>query len=386
MQPADFSEAKSGRLLKASQGFWTFIPDPLPPALLPSWELMRVISEADRRLSELAGVAQTLPNPHLLIGPFIRKEAVLSSKIEGTQASLSDLFFFEASGISDAKTPDVREVDNYVKALEYGLKRMHELPISLRLIREMHEHLMKGVRGDHLTPGEFRRSQNWIGTPGCTLMDAVYVPPPVPEMNDSLGDLEKYLHSPNTLPPLVRLALIHYQFETIHPFLDGNGRIGRLLITLLLCSDQLLSQPLLYLSAFFEKHRDEYYARLRGVSHKGEWNAWIEFFLQGVAEQSKDAVLRSRRLLALWQTYRQKMQSARSSALQLTLIDELFSYPAMTIPQAARRLKVTPRSAQLNVDKLMKADILKEATGRQRGRIYIAPEIIRIIEASEIPG
>ncbi len=383
MKPEDFSEAKSGRLLKATQGYWAFIPNILPPALPPSWELTRLISEADRRLSELAGVAQTLPNPHLLIGPFIRKEAVLSSKIEGTQASLSDLFFFEASGITDAKAPDVREVENYVKALEYGLKRLEDIPISLRLIREMHERLMKGTRGDHLTPGEFRRSQNWIGPHGCTLMDAAFVPPPVAEMTDTLGELEKYLHAETPLPPLVRMALIHYQFETIHPFLDGNGRIGRLLITLLLCSDRLLPQPLLYLSAFFERHRNEYYARLRGVSHRGEWIAWIEFFLQGVAEQSKDAVLRSNRLLKLWHSYRQKMQSARSSALQLTLIDELFSYPAMTVTQAAKRLHVTPRSAQLNVDKLIKAGILKEATGRQRGRVYVAPEIIHIIEAGE---
>ena len=229
-------------------------------------------------MSELAGAARTLPNPHLLIGPFIRREAVLSGRIEGTQASLSDLFFFEASGAADPAVPDVREVSNYVKALEHGLARLDALPISLRLIREIHAKLMEGVRGEHLTPGEFRRSQNWIGAPGCTLMEAIFVPPPEEEMMECLGELEKYLHEPSALLPLVRLALVHYQFETIRPFLDGNGRIGRLLITLLLCAEGLLSEPLLYLSAYFERHRQDYYRCLLDVSHAGQWSHWISFF------------------------------------------------------------------------------------------------------------
>lgn len=333
-------------------------------------------------MSELAGVARTLPNPHLLIGPFIRREAVLSSRIEGTQASLSDLLFFEASGSVDPKAPDVREVSTYVKAMEYGLARLKKFPVSLRLFRELHEQLMAGVRGDHLTPGEFRRSQNWIGPPGCTLMDATYVPPPTDEMHDALGHLEQYLHAPSSLPLLIRLAGIHYQFEAIHPFLDGNGRIGRLLITLLLCSEEALSEPLLYLSAYFERRREDYYRFLLGVSQAGRWDEWISFFLQGVAEQSKDAISRSGQLLDLWQTYRAMLQSARSSALQLQLVDELFSYPAITIAQAAKRLKVTQRSAQLNVEKLVRKGILREGTGRKRNRVFVAPEIIKITEAS----
>ena len=383
MEVAEFTEDQAGKLVRAPQGYWAFVPNPLPPSVNLTWDLVGKISQADRALSELAGAARTLPNPHLLIGPFIRREAVLSSRIEGTQASLSDLFFFEASGTIDPQTPDVREVSNYVKALEHGLSRLKKLPVSLRLMREMHEQLMGGARGDHLTPGEFRRSQNWIGPPGCTLMDAVYVPPPEAEMTEALGHLEEYLHSASLLPPLVRLALVHYQFEAIHPFLDGNGRIGRLLLTLLLCSEGLLPHPLLYLSAYFERHRKEYYRLLLAVSQSGQWSEWISFFLRGVAEQSRDAIKRSDRLLELWQGYRAQLQSARSSALLLELVDNLFSNPAITVTQAAKRLGVTHRSAKLNIDKLVHKNILKEATGRKRNWIFVAPEIINIIEAQK---
>ena len=381
MQPDSFSSSAPGQVRRMPQGYWAFIPHPLPPDLQPSWELARRTSEADRALSELAGIARTLPNPHLLIGPFIRREAVLSSRIEGTQASLSDLFYFEGSGLLVSRAPDVREVANYVDALEYGLKRITELPISLRLMREMHARLISGVRGEQLTPGEFRRSQNWIGPPGCTLSDATYVPPPEGEMREALGELEKYLHAPSPLPPLVRLALVHYQFEAIHPFLDGNGRIGRLLITLLLCAEGLLPLPLLYLSAYFERHRPEYYRWLLGVSQQGQWPEWISFFLQGVEEQARDAIKRSSRLLDLWRSYRERLQSARSSPLELQLVDELFSSPAISAARATELLGVTPRAAQHNIDKLVSEGILEETTGRQRNRIYAASSIIQIIEA-----
>ena len=384
MQPSDFKKDKAGKIIKAPRGYWAFVPNSLPPALRLTWELVSENSTADRALSELAGVARTLPNPHLLINPFIRREAVLSSRIEGTQASLSDLLFFEASGQKEPHPPDVREVSNYVKALEYGLKRLEKLPVSLRLIREMHQHLMEGVRGEHLTPGEFRRSQNWIGPPGCTLMEATFVPPPEEEMKEALDLFEKYLHSPSGLPPLIRLALIHYQFEAIHPFLDGNGRIGRLILTLLVCAEKLLPQPLLYLSAYFEQHRQQYYDSLLAVSQAGTWSEWVAFFLRGVAQQSQDAILRSDRLLNLWQEYRRKLQSPRASALSLQLVDELFSYPAMTIAWAAKRLDVTPRSAQLNIEKLVRAEILREETGKRRNRVFVASEIVRTIEARKI--
>ncbi len=362
------------------QNYWAFIPNPLPPPLIMPNELIREISVADRSLGELNGATRMLPNPHLLIGPFVRREAVLSSRIEGTQASLSDLFFFEASGQSQGQS-DVREVANYVHALEYGLKRLETLPLSSRLMREMHEKLMHGVRGEHFTPGEFRRSQNWIGPPGCTLMDATFVPPPVEEMRAALDALEKYLHAPSELPSLVRLALIHYQFETIHPFLDGNGRIGRLLITLLLCKEGLLAKPFLYLSAYFERNRNSYYRHLLSLSQENRWHEWISFFVRGVAEQSQDAVKRTDKLLHLWQRYREELQTTRSSTILLGIVDDLFRNPAMTAPHVAKRFKITLRSAQQNINKLVAAGILKEATGRQRNRVYVAQEVLRAVEA-----
>lgn len=381
MNRSDFKENKPGKVIKTLQGYWAYLPNPLPPQLPISWDLAKEISEADRSLSELSGVAQTLPNPHLLINPFIRREAVLSSRIEGTQASLSDLFFFEASEIVPAKSPDVREVSNYVKALEYGLKRIKELPLSRRLISELHALLLKGVRGEHLTPGHFRNTQNWIGPAGCTLMEATFVPPPSHEMEEAMSQLEKYLHAPSSLPLLVKYALVHYQFEVIHPFLDGNGRIGRLLITLLLCLEGILPQPLLYLSAYFEKNREEYYRLLLAVSQTGAWSEWIIYFLRGVKEQSRDALKRSNRLILLQQEFRQKLQTKRSSALSLRLSDELFQYPAITAAQVSEKFKITPRAAQQNIQKLIGASILKEATGKQRNRVYIAEAIIKIIEA-----
>ena len=383
MQPSDFTQDKYGRLLKGPHGYWAYVPGPLPPAIDITIDIVRELSDADRALSELVGVARTLPNPHLLIGPFVRREAVLSSRIEGTQASFSDLLFFESANLKEKEIPDVREVSNYVKALEYGLNRLRDLPLSLRLIREIHGILLERVRGQRQTPGEFRRSQNWVGPPGCTLMDATYVPPPVDEMRNALDRFEKYLHAKSDLPPLIRLALIHYQFEAIHPFLDGNGRVGRLLVTLLLCSEGLLPEPLLYLSAFFERYRDEYYRRLLEVGQRGKWKDWIIYFLRGVTSQSRDAIRRSDRLLALWQKYRADLQETRASALLLQLVDELFSYPAITNRSAAQKLSVTPRSAQLNIEKLERANILREATGKLRNRVYVAHEIISIIERGE---
>jgi Fic family protein len=385
MQPDDFRPDAAGRVVRAPEGYWAFLPDPLPPALEPSWDLFSRLSEADRALSELAGRAANLPNPHLLIAPFLRREAVLSSRIEGTQASLSDLFFFEAGSASarsaTRRVPDdVQEVANYVRALEYGLKRTATLPISLRLIREIHGRLMKGVRGNHLTPGEFRRTPNWIGSAGCTLMDATYVPPPVPDMHDALDRFEKYLHQRPTLPPLVRLALLHYQFEAIHPFVDGNGRVGRLLIPLLLCHEGLLPQPLLYLSAYFERHRPEYYRHLLTVSQTGSWADWVVFFLTGVADQARDALARSARLIDLRERHRRKLASARSSALLLSTVDLVFELPVLSIAMVASRLRVTPRSAALNVGKLVDAGILVETTGRARGRFFMARRVIEIVE------
>ncbi len=383
MRPEAFIDGHPGTLVRVGSGptlYWAYVPDPLPPEFPWGLPVVTLLSAADRALGRLSGVGQNLPNPHLLIGPFMRREAVLSSRIEGTEASLSDLLLFEAAPESDPRVPDAREVLNYVRALEHGLARQTTLPMSLRLLREMHAILLEGVRGQGRTPGEFRRSQNWIGPPGCTLADATFVPPPPDRLPEALSAFEKYLHARSDLPPLVRLALIHYQFEAIHPFLDGNGRVGRLLITLLLCMEGIVPGPLLFLSAYFERHRDDYYKGLLGVSHGGRWIEWVEFFLRGVAEQAMDAVERATRLIALREEFRSRLAAGRSSAFPLRLADELFAYPAISVPMAARLLGVTHRAAQLNVNKLVAAGIIREATGRKRNRVYVADEIVKVVE------
>ena len=365
------------RVYVAGGDYHAFVPYALPPALAWTPELVADLSDADRALGELAGLGRALPNPHLLIVPFMRREAVLSSQIEGTRASLSDLYAYEAVGLPS----DVREVHNYVRALEYGLERLSTLPLSLRLIRELHGQLMEGARGQGQTPGEFRRSQNWIGSPNCTLRDAAFVPPPVPEMKEALRSLESYLHDKSGLPPLIRLGLIHYQFEAIHPFLDGNGRVGRLLTTLLLCAWGLLPQPLLYLSAYFEAHRQAYYDHLLAVSERGAWEAWLRFFLRGVRQQSGDAVLRARRLQQLREEYRQRLQGARAAARLLRMVDLLLARPIVSIPQAAQALGVSHQSAGRYVEALQAAGILREITGRARDRAYRADAVLEAISA-----
>ena len=367
-------------MVRTATGYSAFVPRPLPPDLSLGPQLIGVLSQADRTLGHLAGVGETLPNPYLLIGPFARREAVLSSRIEGTQASASDLFFFEAAPEGRPRVEDVREVANYVGALRTALDPDRALPVSLRLIRDLHRSLLSDVRGGAATPGEFRTTQNWIGEPGCSLDQAKFVPPPVPEMNEALDAFEKYLHAPSDLPPLIRMALIHYQFEAIHPFVDGNGRIGRLLISLLLCEEKILPSPLLYLSAFFERHRKEYYDHLLAISQRGDWEGWVEFFLRGVADQAADAVRRAARLRELREQYLRKVQTARSSALLVKLIEKLFDRPAVNVAGTARFLGITQRSASLDIGKLVDAGILEEATGRSRGRIFVARDLVRLVE------
>jgi Fic family protein len=383
-----FTPQARRNVIRTSGGYYAYVPPTLPPKIGITWALASQLSEADRAVSQLAGVARTLPNPHLLISPFLRREAVLSSRIEGTQASLTDLLAYEASPATPtpanrASRSDVQEVHNYVLALDYGLPRLADLPISSRLIREMHEQLMKGVRGESATPGQFRTSQNWIGSPNCSLNDATYVPPPVNEMHQSLNDLEKFLHSENELPPLVQIAIAHYQFEAIHPFLDGNGRIGRLLLVLLLCARGILPAPLLYLSAYFEQHRTDYYNGLLSVSRKEDWVSWITYFLKAVTTQSNDAVARSTSLIDLQNRYRDRLLESRATSNLLRLMDHLFTDPAITLGSTARFLECTPRTAQLNIDKLVDNGILNEVTGRQRDRIFMATEIIGVIDSPE---
>lgn len=377
------SGAAPGRLVSSIAGgerVQAFVPAGLPPELNLDASLFGRLSEADRALGELAGTGLNLPNPHILIRPFIRREAVASSRIEGTQADLSDLYKYEAgeAPAEPDRRSDVQEVDNYVRALEYGLERVDTLPVSLRLLRELHERLLRGVRGQHRAPGEFRSQQNWIGAPGTASSEARYIPPPVPEMGDALGELERYLHADAQLPPLVRIGLIHYQFEAIHPFVDGNGRIGRVLITLLLVHWELLSLPLLYLSSFFERNRTEYYDRLLAVSRRGEWHDWLEFFLTGVATQSRDAIDRATTLRELRAEWREQVMEPRASALLPPLIDFLFEQPILTIPQVERELDVAYSTAMRNVRRLVALGIL-EAGDRSYRKQYIANGILEAV-------
>ena len=381
MDPTDFTDDAPGELVETIEGLWAFVPDPLPPRFDIGPATIKKLSAADFALGELRGIGQMLPNAQLLIAPFLRREAVLSSRIEGTIASLDQLIMFEVEPSRESQNPDVGEVANYVSAMEYGLKRLDELPVSLRLIRELHEKLLRGVRGQDRRPGEFRQTQNAIGQQGLPVEEARYIPPPVAQMTQALSDLELFIHGSSDLPFLVQLALVHYQFEAIHPFLDGNGRIGRLLLSLLICEKGYLTHPMLYLSGFLEKHRDRYINSLLRVSQSGDWAGWIDFFLEGVAEQSHDAVERSGLLLALHQQYREKAQTARASALPLLLIDQLFQIPALTMTMARGLLDVTQVSAQRSVERLVDLGILEEVTGQQRNRLYLAREILNTVNS-----
>jgi len=384
MNPRDFENTTAGRCTKTLGKYWAFVPAPLPPRIKYDRNLVNLLCEARGLLGELSGTGRLLPNPYLLISPYIRREAVSSSAIEGTLTSLSDLFFFEAAEPKRPRVPDVREVQNYVSAMEYGIGRLSALPISVRLISELHEVLMKGVRGEHMTPGELRQRQNWIGSPGCTLNQATFVPPPVDEMKDALSVWEKYLHSNPKEPPLIQCALMHYQFEVIHPFLDGNGRIGRLLITFFLCEKGFLSQPLLYLSAFFEKYRDEYYSKLLAVSQKGDWRGWTEFFLRGVAIQARDAISDAKKILELHTEYQRMLEQTKKVPESAhRLIDEVFFNPFISISRLCNKWNKPFNSVKMGVKRLVSIGILKEMPGRKRNKIFVALKLLDLLTGNK---
>lgn len=382
MKPEDFRSNAPGKVIQTRKGYRAFIPNPLPPSIEWSSSLTSAVGTADRALGKLDSFANTLPSPHILVRQFIHREAVLSSRIEGTQASINDVYVYEATQLTYLEpTTDVREVHNYVRALDYGIERLRSLPVSLRLIREIHAVLLEDVRGENLTPGEFRRSQNWIGSPGSTLASARFVPPPVDEMHMTLDDLEKFINTSLDLPPLVKAALIHYQFEAIHPFLDGNGRIGRLLIILLLTEWGLMTQPWLYLSAYFEAHRAAYYDHLLAISQKGEWEKWLAFFMEGIETQSEDAVSRIKSLQRLRSTYHEMVQEERAAKRLIQAVEVLFERPILSIGQLEAVMNIPYRSAQRYIEKLVHLGILREVTGRARNRIYQAGGILAALEA-----
>lgn len=368
----------AGKWFKVPSGYTAFVPNPLPPKFVWTDAIVASVSSADHVLGMLAREAMSIPNPHLLIRPFITREAVLSSQIEGTQATVGQVLANEAGMQISRNEEDLQEVHNYIMALDFGLKRIQEFPLSIRVIRELHEVLMQGVRGAHATPGEFRRTQNWIGPAGCTLATAKFVPPPPEEMMECLSQLEKFLHD-QRLPPLIHVALCHYQFEAIHPFLDGNGRIGRLLIILLLIQRQILPSPILYLSSFFEATRDEYYRQLLNVSREGTWEEWLIYFLQGVTLQAKDVLSRAERINKLLMEW-QEMTGGRSEGLMKKVITQLAVNPFFTANKIASTFDVAFTTAQRAIEKLEAAHIVTQVSEGKRDRIYCAKQILEILE------
>lgn len=381
MKPTDFTSKSPGQVFKTAKGYHAYLPNPLPPE--PTWtnSLLAALSRADTKLAALNEVGKAFPVPELVARPFIRKEAVISSQIEGTRTSFEGLLSYEAGqSRSNQDQTDAHEVQNYVRALDFGLKRLGSLPVSNRLIREIHALLMDGVRGEFMTPGEFRRSQNWIGRPGATLETARYVPPPVAEMKIAIGELESFIHQKSNLPLLIRIGLIHYQFEAIHPFLDGNGRVGRLLVSLLLVHWELLSLPLLNLSDYLEENRQLYYDKLLDVTQKGAWEAWLAFFLNGIAIQAEVSVRRIHRLAKLRETYQHRFAAERTRQKLADLVDYLIGTPITSIMQAQESLKMgSYTTIQRQIEKLVAFGIIREITGYQRNKLYQADEVLQIL-------
>ncbi len=374
---------RAGKYVRQRAGYKAFIPASLPPdpPILMDSEMIRLLSSADRTLARLDGVATTLPNPDLFVTMYVRHEAVLSSQIEGTQSTLEDVLQFEAGARGRRQRGDVVEVFNYVNAMKHGLQLLQRLPLSLRLIREIHKRLLKGVRGQERNPGEFRRSQNWIGPSQAPLSEAVFIPPPAHEMDEALGNLDKFLHDHESLPELIQCGLVHAQFETIHPFLDGNGRVGRLLITLMLCERRILQHPLLYLSYYLQAHRREYYDRLMAIRNSGDWEGWLKFFLRGVYQVSIGATKTAREIHKLREQDRSKISEHLSgSSNGHRLLDYLFQQPVLNVGMAKSHLNCSDATAGKIIDGLAGLGILQEMTGHRRNRIFRYGPYVKLFE------
>lgn len=387
MATASANSTRAGRYIQQSTGYRAFMPAPLPPQpmLDLSGELQNLLSKADRALGRLDGSVLTLPNPDLFVYMYVRKEAVLSSQIEGTQSSLQDLLAAEARMLDPSLPRDVDEVVSYVRAMKQGLARLPELPVSVRLIREIHAELMQGIRGGRLQPGELRTSQNWIGPSGCTLDTATFVPPPHHVVPEALGDLEKFLHAEDVLPPLVKIALAHVQFETIHPFLDGNGRVGRLLITFLLTERGVLHKPVLYLSHYFKRHRQSYYEHLQAVRDRGAWEDWLSFFLRGVIEVAKEAADTVRSILQLREQHRAAITQrlGRAAGNGHKVLERLFDRPILAVSGVCDLTGTSYAAANELVSRLVEAGVLKEMTGQARNRRFSYAPYIALFNEPE---
>jgi Fic family protein len=369
------------------ENYFTYIPKPLPPNPPLEMELLYpLLDKANAALGRLDGMSMVLPDHALFLYMYIRKEAVLSSQIEGTQSSLSDLLLFENEDAPGAPIDDVTEVSNYVSAMNYGLKRIKELPISLRLLREIHERLMSKGRGSTKQPGEFRISQNWIG--GSRPGNAKFVPPPPCELMNCLDPLEKFFHDEKVnLPILIKAALAHVQFETIHPFLDGNGRLGRLLITFMLCEDGILKEPLLYLSLYFKSHRQTYYDHLQSVRETGDWESWIKFFLNGVIETSSQATLTAKKILNLFENDRKKIEDAGKATVGiLTIHNYLRSNPISNTTKIKDGCSVSLPTVLRSLAILEELGLVKEITGKERHKIFVYSQYLDILNSGIEPA
>ncbi len=383
-------QSRAGRTMPQATGYLAYLPAPLPPEppVELSPETIGLLSRADQALGKLDGIAALLPNPNLFVGMYVRKEALLSSQIEGIDSTLDEVIRFEEG--QDApegkRLRDTEEVVNYVRALNYGIRRLAELPLCLRLIREIHAELMRGVRGEGKAPGEFRVTQNWIGPQGASLANATFVPPPVPEMTTALNNVETFLHERNEhparahYPVIIECALIHAQFETIHPFLDGNGRLGRLLIALLLHERRVLSQPLLYLSLYLKGNRLEYYDRLTAVRKNGDWEGWTQFFLKGIEQTAQEALETAKKIISFRE---QAIRTASSlGSTEAKLLEFLFGHPLTDIQTAQKHLEVSYNTSAGAIAKLANANLVREITGKQRNRIFRFTAYLELFEES----
>jgi Fic family protein len=367
------ASTRAGRYVKQRTGYAAFIPAPLPPdpPIALDGPLHTLLSRADQAVGRLDGVIQTVPNPDFFVYMYVRREAVLSSQIEGTQSTLEDLLVVELEPrpVWRELPQDVDEVVRYVHAMNYGLSRLSDLPLSLRLITEIHRELLTGSRGSHGRPGEFRRSQNWVGSENASLAEAIFVPPPVHEMKQALDNFERFLHQ-DQLPALVHAGLAHAQFETIHPFLDGNGRVGRLLITFLLVYRSVLHRPLLYLSVYLKRHRAEYYDRLMAIRNSGDWESWLRFFLTGVAQTAEEATATARAILDLREEHRRRILEQTAGVNGLRLLDLLFERPLVHVNLVKDSVGISFVTANKLVQQLEGLGVLEEITGRKRDRIF----------------
>jgi len=379
---SDSASSRAGRYVQQTTGYRAFYPaslQPEPEIRLDS-ELQTLLSAADRHLARLDGSIWTLPNPDWFVFSYARKEAVLSNQIEGTQSSLDDLLAAEAHVLAAGAPKDYDDSLRYLEAMYHGLERLGALPVSVRLVREIHETVLKTGRGSQRTPGELRRSQNWIGPGEARLDEAIFVPPPPHEVANCLADWERFIHADSSLPILVKIGIAHAQFETIHPFLDGNGRVGRLLIAFLLCEREILTKPVLYLSHYFKQHQQEYYARLQAIRDAGDWEGWLGFFLQGVAEVSRDATLTARRILSMRQEHlaliTERLGGAAGNGYRT--LEYLYEHPIVSVKQIQQHIGTSYPAANQLIARMVDAGILEEYTGQSRNRAFIYRPYVRL--------